>query len=444
MSSKKSSIPSLKSLEKECDAINFPDSKQILIVTSPFPEATLAAAILSKGIMKSDGLFHVTTIQPVLSIDQLNDLRSRYESSSIILIGIDIFGGKKRVKKGNNYPLFIGGETDSDQIASLRFGTDSTLPATAYVLTKSQTEPTMYELALAVAGSVIYEGIDRPKKGANKDIIELADKEGIIEKHTGFRLFGMSMHPLDETILYSTNPYLQSISGNQRVCDEILSNSEIPLPKYRKPLSELTDSEAQRLSSNLIPYLDLDIIPQLWGTDFIFTSERGNSPLRYASGFEIIASTSWARHEIGSSLSVWLGDRGRSLRQLLDNHISHHKDVISTVQRLASGVKGESTTSATTVKLPGVKSEILFDVGRVALEIGIVDSDRPLILDNDESYTIVWPPLKLGIKHVLHRLLGTQIHVDSLSSHSVRVIGTSETKETVLQKIIEMHGASSK
>jgi len=384
--------------------------------------------------MRSNRKFHVTFFQPLMTIEAFSELSTRYESSTIITIGIDILGSK-RVKKGKSYPILIGGASDSEQLHTFTIGTDISLTATAYVLAKSQMDSGPYDLQLAAAGALIKDGMNVPKKGASKEIINLAEKEGLVEERKGFRLFGVGMLPIGEALLYSTHPYLNTISGNQKVCGEILIATEIPNSKLRLSLSTLNTSEAQRLTSNLITRLDPGVIPRLLGKDYILTLERKTSPIRYLSGVEIVANTAWTRNELGASMSVWLGDRGQALRVLIDTHMGHHKDVITSVKRIDPGLIGESTISATMVKLPGSKTEVLPDVGMVALNNRLVDPDKLLVLDNDEVYTIVWPSSRLNTKQVLRSLMKKGILPLTTSSQSITIINSSELKEMALQLI---------
>lgn len=435
--------PSLKTLEKVCTTINFQTSDQNILVTSPYPEAVIASTIISQTISRLKSLFHISFQQPVMTIDTLNTLREKYRSSAIIIVGIDILG-KKKIKKSKGYPLIIGGTSESEQVNSFTLGTDSTVAAAGYVFAKSLKDTNDYNLQLAAAGSLLHGGMNESKKGANKDIIELAKKNGLIEERKGFKLFGVTMLPLDEALLYSTHPYLATISGNQKVCDAILNEAEIPIQKLRTPLSNLNSSEAQRLTSVLITRLDPGTIPQLLGTDYIITRERDISPIRFVSGIETISATAWTRNELGALISVLLGDRGRALRTLIDSHMTHHKDVISTIHRLESNLKGDSTTTTTIVTLTGSKIEILPDVGRIALESGIVDSIRPVALDNGEVYTIVWPSSKLNIKIVIREFLSSSIELLATSPQSITIKGNLEEKETALKKIVQLNKGADK
>lgn len=434
MSKKTSRIPSLKTLEKECSSVSFDSDSQTLLVTSPIPEATLATAILSRALIRLNRRFQVTFAQPVITLEALSELRAKYGSSTIVVIGIDIIGSKK-AKKGKKPLILIGGLSESEQLGTLMLGSDTTLTSAAYVLAKSLIGTVSYDLQLAVAGVLILDELNGSRKGASREIIDLAEKEGLIEERKGFRLFGVGMLPLDEVFLHSTHPYLHAISGNQRACDELLIAAEIPVQKLRLPLKALNTSEAQQLTSQFITRLNPEVISLLLGKDYLLNREKESSPLRYISGVEIIANTAWVRNELGASMSVWLGDRGLALRVLTDTHMSHHKDVISSVQRLEVGLMGESTSSATILKITGSKTEVLPDVGRIALSNRLVDPDRPLVLDNTESYTIVWPFSRLSIKQLLRELLKKDILPFASSSQSVTINRNPEKKDTVLQLI---------
>ncbi|MFW9906988.1 MAG: hypothetical protein ACFFEF_00310 [Candidatus Thorarchaeota archaeon] len=434
MSKKTSRTLSLKTLEKDSSSVNIDSDSQTLLVTAPTPDATLATAILSRALIRLNRRFQVTFVQPVMTLEALSELRTKYDSSTIVVIGIDILGSKK-IKKGKRPLILIGGILESEQLNTFTLGNDATLIPAAYTLAKSLIDTVSYDLQLAVAGVLIHDKLNVSKKGASREILDLAEKEGLIEERKGFRLFGVGMLPLDETFLYCTYPYFHTISGNQRACDELLIASEIPVQKLRQPLNALNASEAQRLTSQLITRLDPEIISLLLGKDYLLKLERESSPLRYISGVEIVANTAWVRNELGASMSVWLGDRGLALRVLIDTHMSHHKDVISSVQRLDAGLMGESTSSATILKIPGSKTEVLPDVGRIALSNRLVNPDRPLVLDNTEFYTIVWPFSRFGTKQIIRELLKKDILTFASSSQSVTINHNPEMKETALQLI---------
>jgi hypothetical protein len=437
MSQTKGRSPSLKSIEKECNSISFNSNNAVLLMTSSRPESTLASAVLARALIRSNKKFHITFVQPVMSADVVNETRSNYDSLDIFIIGATIVGSRK-IKKGKGYPVFIGGQLESENEGALLLGTSSTVAAAAYALARVQMDIDTYDLQIAAAGVLIQDGVNGPKKGANKDIIELAESKKLIDERKGFRLFGVGMLPLGEALLHSTYPYLHTISGNQKVCDEILRAAEIPNPKLRSPLSELNTSETQSLTSQLITRLDPETVTSLLGTDFILTHERETSPMRYVSGIEIMANTAWSRNELGMSMSVWLGDRGRALRVLIDSQMAHHKEVLSAFQKFLAGLKTESTSSVTLAKFPGSKAEILSDVGRIALSSKMADSNRLVVLDNDESYTIVWANSRLRLNDVLRSLIPKNITLSNTTQQSITITGPPDMKESGLQRVLSL------
>lgn len=404
MSKKTRDSESLTSLKKQCAETALKNDKQVLLVSSPYTSSALATAILCRAIMKSGGAFHVSFESSVIGLDRVDDLQTKHESESIIFVGIDTTG-KKKIRKGKSYPIFFGGKSESEQVESLTLGTNQIVPATAYTFATEHLTTHDYDLQIAAGATMLHTGPTQISPKANKEIVEQAKERKLIEERKGIRLFGFGFLPLDELFLYNTRPFIQGISGNQKACDELLNEAEIPITKLRSPMSTLSRKEAQHLTqhltSKLLDKIEPGIISHILGTDFILTQETETSPLRYLSGLEAIAETAWARQELGASMSVWIGDRGRSLRNLIDTYLSHHKDVISTIMRLETKLKGKSTETSTSIEIAGVQSEILTDVGRIALESGIVNQEHPLLISNDNSSVAIWAAEKIDMSKVL-------------------------------------------
>jgi len=441
MSKKTGKQPTLKSIEKDCSSIGLEKHDQILIVTSPTPAAMLASAILSRSMIDSGKKFHITFSEPVVPVNKVNELRQKYNSLALLLVGIDTIGAA-RIKKGSSYPIMIGGTTESEQGEIPSLGTNLTLTAVAYSIASSLGKGSEYDSQLAVGGALLNKDSEKGTKGANNELIEMAKSSKIIQERKGFRLFGVSMLPLDEVFLYSTYPYLKKLSGDRKACDSLLNEAEIPVPKLRMPLTKLTTSEAQRLTSKLVPQLDPSILPQLLGTDFEFLKERESSPFRHLSGLEIMGATAWTINELGAFMSVLLGDRGRALRLLNESHMSHHKDVISAVNRLKAGLMSESTTSATTLKISGYRTDLLPDIGRVFIETGLVDSTRPVVLDHDGVSVVAWPSQNLNMKDVSQRLLREKIDLRITSQQSLEIQNDPQVKEKTLRTIVALNKES--
>ena len=439
MSTKTGGSPSLKSLRKQCAEYKFNDRGQVFLVSSPDTRSTLATAILCRAIMKSGGAFHVSFEAPIISLDRVNELRTKYESASVIFVGIDTMG-KKKIRKGKSYPLFVGGISESDQVKSLTLGNNNTVPTAAYVFAEEHLTSHDYELQIAAGAILLHAGSPQLSVKANKEIVEQAKEKKLVEERKGIRLFGFGFLPLDELLLYSTRPFIQGISGTQKACDALLNEADIPITKLRAPMSTLSSAESQHLTqhltSKLLEKIGPSIIPHILGTDYILTQETETSPLRYLSGLEAIAETAWARQEQGAAMSVWIGDRGRSLRGVIDTYLSHQKDVISAILRLETKLKGLSTETSTSIEITGIQGELLTDVGRIALQSGIVNQERPLLISSDESTVVIWTTDSIDINQALTALQKKNLNPVLTSARSLRFNGLPvESREDVLKSI---------
>jgi hypothetical protein len=126
MSKKTSRSQSLKTLKARCGDISLKSDEQFLLASAPDPESTLATALLCSAIMRSGGTFHVSFEQPVMNIESINSIRTQHESSIIIPVGIETVG-KKKLRKGKSYPIFVGGTSESEQVTLLTLGNAHTV-----------------------------------------------------------------------------------------------------------------------------------------------------------------------------------------------------------------------------------------------------------------------------------------------------------------------------
>ncbi len=443
MSRKTNSSPSLRSLKNKCDEIILTSGEHILLATAPNPESTLATSLLCRAIMKSGGTFHVSFEEPILQLDTINAIRTEHESTTIVFVGIETLG-KKKLRKGKSYPIFIGGTSESEQVISHTLGNAQTIPAAAYVLAKEHLIVGDYELQMAAAATLIYDkSYKSPKKPspASKSIIKQAFEENLLEERGGIKLFGFSFLPLDEVLLFSTRPYIQGISGNQKGCDTFLNEADVPITKLRNPLSLFSNSEiqhfTQHLTSRLLEKTGPSIIPLTFGTDYILTRENESSPLRYLSGIEAIADTVWARQELGASMSIWIGDRGRALRTMIDTYLNHNRDVISTILRLENKTKAVSSETGTSIELPGVRSELLTDIGRVVLQNELVNTNRPLAISNEESSVITWTFKNIDLNQIMRIIQQKNVNPLTTSERSLKFEGMTPAQITEIFKIIK-------
>ena len=427
MSGKSRGTPSFKAIKSQYSELSFKSGRHVLIVSSSLPEPTVASAVLSKTILKTGNLFHITFVEPVLHAEEINKIRSIYSDSSLIVVGVDV-ADKKRIKKGKGYPVFIGGVHESEQAQSLCLGNERTVSAASYILADTIAKTGPEELQLAAAGTLL-SGDSAKMKGAAKEVISSAKKKGLIEAKKGFRLFGVNFMPLNEVLAYSIWPYLPNLSGRPEICDKIYEEADIPYPKFRTPLSSLTSEEATKMNEHLSLKLDPGVISQALGEDFVLSQESKASPVRLLSGIRVIAETACTLAETGASTAIWIGDRARVLRAFLDSYMAHSKEVIAGVERMVTILQDsetERTDQPYMVSQTEAREEVLSDVGRVVLEANYVDTDRLIVISEESSIFVIWKSGTLVLQDMFRSLLSEGILPHVTSSNSLRVYDTSE------------------
>ncbi len=448
MSKKARGSSSFKSLEKQSEQVTFRKDERILVVSSPHPGATLSAALLSTAILRSNRPFHITFVHPHLNIEEINNIRKTHPNSAVIAVGIEVFG-KRRLKKGTSYPVFIGGVLHSEHNESPSIGAASDVAAAAFILAKEKFKINDRALQLAAAGTLIYNTSNMPIKGASRRVVSLAEKGGLLKERKGFKLFGSNFLPMISALLYSTFPYLKGISGVQERCEHILEEANIPISKRRGPITSLDTKEAQRLTSQLIPNLDSTAIPGVLGQDFAFPTESEESPLRFLSGIKALSQSAWSRWDLGASVAVWMGDRARTLRSFIDSHMAHTRDVIAGMQNLASSLdkktsEGSNLDAVVTIPLVGTHESVLPDVARIALQSYPVNRDGFVMLTTEACTEVAWDAKKGSLHQVTKAMnsLGLVSVPTSASSLKLEITSPSEQR-TVADALCSLGGSRS-
>jgi len=446
MSKKSRRFSSFKSLETQSEQVIFRKDEHILIVCSPHPGATFSAAVLSTAILGSNRSFHITFAHPHLNIEEINDIRKAHPNSAVIAVGIEVFG-KRRLKKGTSYPVFIGGMLHSKHSESPSIGSASDVAAAAFILAREKFKINDRALQLAAAGTLIHNNSNTAIKGASRRVVSLAEKGGLLKERKGFKLFGSNFLPVISALLYSTFPYLKGISGVQEKCEYILEEANIPISKRRGPITSLDTKEAQRLTSQLIPNLDSTAIPGVLGQDFAFPTESEESPLHFLSGIKALSQSAWSRWNLGASVAVWMGDRARTLRSFIDSHMAHTRDVIAGTQSLASSLdnitsEGSDLDAVVTIPLAGTHESVLPDVARIALQSYLVDRDRFVMLTTEACTEVAWAAKKVSLYQVTKAMdsLGLVSIPTSASSLKLKTISPSEQR-TVADVLCSLGGS---
>jgi hypothetical protein len=95
-----------------------------------------------------------------------------------------------------------------------------------------------------------------------------------------------------------------------------------------------------------------------------------------------------------------------------------------------------STETSTTIEIAGVQSELLTDVGRIALQSGIVNQERPLLISSDDSTVAIWTAENIDMNQVLHSLKKKNLNPILTSTKSLKFDGLSlKSRDEILKSI---------
>ncbi len=446
MSKKARESSSFKSLEKQSEQVIFRKDERILILSSPHPEATLSAALLSTAILASNRPVHITFVHPHMDIEEIGNIRKTHPNSAVIAVGIEVFG-KRRLKKGTSYPVFIGGMFHSEHNELPSIGTASAVAASAFILAKEKFKTNDRTLQLAAAGTLISNASNAPIKGASRRVVSLAEKGGLLKERKGFKLFGSNFLPVINALMYSTFPYLKGISGVQERCEHILEEANIPISKRRGPITALDTKEAQRLTSQLIPNLDSTAIPGVLGQDFAFPTESEESPLRFLSGLKALSQSAWSRWDLGTSVAVWMGDRARTLRSFIDSHMAHTRDVIAGMRNLASSLdkttsEGSNLDAVVTIPLIGTHEFVLPDIARIALQSYPVNRDGFVMLTTEAYAEVAWDTKNASLQRVTKAMNGLGLVSVPTSASSLKLETASPSEQKTVADALRSLGGN--
>ncbi len=436
MSEPANDTPELRRLSKKCERIPLEPGKHVLIVSSPTPEAQLSTALLCRAILEAGGVFHVTFSEPVMESEMIRQILQSQPSCLPVLIGVD--PDRKTIADPPHEQLIVIGSSSDKLGKSHTLGDPTNLPAATYVLVREKLVAGRGELQLAVQAALTGSR-QQLKNPAIDELLQIGTASGVIKGLKNFLVFGMNSLPASHAFQYSIRPYLEGFSGNPGQCEHLIDEAGIPLFRRSSSLDQLTVDDKQKLMQNLVPKLAQKTIARVTGQDYEFPSEKRESPMRFLSQISAMSESAWAQKLLGLSLGVWIGDRARMLRQLIDSQISHAQSVISGLYAV-SGEKGmgapSGSESVTVLRMPSMQKEILGDVTEILIEEG-KSAGEFLLLWSVDHIGIGWKENSYDLKRVISALQEQELSPISTSRSSIRIESKSEETLRVAQSVLE-------
>jgi RecJ-like exonuclease len=205
----------------------------------------------------------------------------------------------------------------------------------AYLLAKEMDKNNKDLSVLAIVGAVgDMQDFKGKLEGLNKEILEDAEKTGLIKKENDLRLYGRISRPLTQFISYSSNPVFPGLAANDEASAAFISENGIELKKKEKwrTYSDLSEEEKKKFTSALIMHLMKNGFNEwkaknLIGETYTLMKENPESPLRDAKEYATLLN-SCGRHgmpEIG--LMVCMGDRKEAYTKALELLLEHRRQL---------------------------------------------------------------------------------------------------------------------
>ena len=318
---------------------------------------------------------------------------------------------------------------------------DAVIPsAAAFALQVLQ--GTREALQIAIMGLAALTMEEEPV-GASSSLLEGALKQDVIGEARMFRLYGVNFLPPRECLQLTIRPYLQGISGNKEECERILDEADIPLAHRGNPLGELSREEKQRIVSALVPRVRVEVLTSLVGRNFEIVSENQEGALRWASSVWSLMRTAWAEQREGVALAVWMGDRARSLRSLMDLHIRHSTEVIEAMDNASRAInEGEIAVEgpAAAVRVHDTKTSVLADVGEILITDTLSQHDS-VILSSEHGVSVTWKRGIASLQQAMRVMQSAGLTPTSTSSTSV--VLPANTDRSLIVESLKAMGANS-
>ncbi|RLG92796.1 MAG: DHH family phosphoesterase [Candidatus Hecatellales archaeon] len=192
-----------------------------------------------------------------------------------------------------------------------------------YFVAKNMGEENLDQSCLAIVGALgdLQDRTgNRCLESLNKQIVEEAEKRGLVEVTTDLLFYGRETRPIHKAIATTMNPFIPGLSGEEDVCLGFIVNLGIPLKKddHWRSVADLTHEEKQKIFSELTIYLSKkgfsgEAIFQLIGCVYTFLRENKWTPLRDAREFASILNACLKMGRAGVAVALCLGNRGEAL-----------------------------------------------------------------------------------------------------------------------------------
>ncbi|GEM_PF-36620 len=270
-------------------------------------------------------------------------------------------------------------------------GTEISAAGMAYLFAKAVNPKNADLAALAIVGAM-GDMQDSGGKliGLNAQIASEGISARVLDRKTDLRLYGRISRPLIPFLMFSTNPVLPELTGNEENCREFLAQIGIPIQNgdaYRS-FEDLTSQERKKLVTELILHLDSHGVPEwkireLIGEVYTLTRENEKSPLRDAKEFSTVLNAVGRHNRSEIGLAVCQGDRADAYAEALSLLQKHRRELREGIEfMLSKGVEERKwfyffdAENSISDSIVGIVAGMLYGSGTIGFDKPIIAFSR--------------------------------------------------------------------
>jgi len=233
----------------------FPELTRVRVISHYDADGTSAAAIICKSLRRAGFDFHASLMRNPFD----KGLERVSKEDNELIIFTDMGSGQiDTLEKFNSKIIIIDHhqylkEKTTENVLQINAnlcginGNYEACGATLALGLATNLDPENIDLsAFALAGATGDKQYIGGIRGFNKEILDKALKEGVINVKTGIKLYGDTLY---DSLFYSVDPYYTGISGNDEGISELLKNLKL---KKDVKIEDLDDEAKKKLQSFLL------------------------------------------------------------------------------------------------------------------------------------------------------------------------------------------------
>lgn len=301
-----------------------------------------ASAIFINAMIKLNKKYALT-ILPTITEETLSQLKNESEKHFVFVdLGsgsLDIVGktldNKKIILLDHHHPQSDNKYDNILQINPHLFGIDGSNEISGagvvFLFTQELTDNTEMS-RIAIVGAI---GDIQEKEGfkmLNKEILDIAIKNNLIEVKKGLKFFGSQTRPIYKLLQYSSDIIIPDVTGSESGAIKFILSLGID-PKNKKgwkKLSDLTENEQKKLIAAIVMQ-SKDSTPEgIFANNYLLINEEGDSPFRDAKEFATLLNSCGRLGKASIGIGACLNDK-KMKNLAIENLSSYRREIVNAI-----------------------------------------------------------------------------------------------------------------